>query len=366
MSEDQNNLPYTLSQLLKALVDQGGSDLHLAVGSSPRMRVNGVVLALDLDVLTPQDTHLLCTSVLTEEKRNVLERNKEIDLSFQVGGVGRFRANVFFQKGSLSGVFRWIPLNIPTLNSLKLPRVIQNLTKEKQGLILVTGPTGSGKSTTLAALVDDINSHQQKHIVTLEDPIEFLHVHKKSLVNQREIGRDSESFSRALKSALRQDPDVVLVGELRDQDSVSMAMTMAETGHLVLATLHTNSAIATLSRIIDVFPSHQQSQIQTQLSFSLTAVLAQTLLPSIRGGRVMAMEALIPNSAVRNLIREGKMHQVYSQMQVGQEKTQMFTLNQSLMNLVRTQQISIDVALNASYNSIEFQEMLSKNKIGRS
>ena len=363
--EEKSQLPYTLSQLLKALVDQGGSDLHIAVGSAPRMRVHGSVHALDLDILTPQDTQKLCLSVLTEEKRSVLETSKEIDFSFQVGGVGRFRANVFFQKGNISGVFRWIPIDIPSLESLKFPQSICDLTKVKQGLILVTGATGSGKSTTLAAFIDDINASQHKHIVTLEDPIEFVHPHKKCLVNQREIGRDSESFHRALKSALRQDPDVVLVGELRDQESISMAITMAETGHLVLATLHTNSAISTLSRIIDVFPSHQQSQVQTQLSFSLTAVLAQTLVPSTKGGRTLAMEAMIPNSAIRNLIREGKMHQIYSQMQVGQEQTRMFTLNQSLFDLVKNHQISVETAVKASYNVPELKDMFEKSRANR-
>ena len=355
-------LNYTLPQLLKTLMDQKGSDLHISAESPPRMRLDGHLLAVELPPLTPVDTKDLCYSVLSEEQRQKFEAEKELDFSFAVKGVSRFRGNVFLQKGNISGVFRVIPFKVKSLKELNLPPIIEQLCQLPRGLILVTGPTGSGKSTTLAAMVNYINESRNDHIVTMEDPIEFVHSHKNCLINQREIGTDTDSFRRALKSVLRQDPDVVLVGELRDLETISLAITTAETGHLVFGTLHTNSCVSTLSRLIDVFPPEQQLQIRSQLSGNLMACISQLLIPAVPSGRAMSMEIMIPNNAIRNLIREDKFHQIYSAMQTGQGTSGMQTMNQSLLTLVEKRQITSDSALLKSSIPEELQNMFNKSK----
>jgi len=351
---------YSLPQLLKALMDQGASDLHISPDSPPRLRVDGKLLPLDLPALGPADSKSLCYSVLTEEQKRDLETNRELDLAFSVKNLARFRSNIYHQKGNISGVFRVIPFRIYGLEELAMPPIVKHLCTLPRGLVLVTGPTGSGKSTTLAAMINHINEQRHDHIVTIEDPVEFIHTHKNCMINQREVGSDTASFGRALKSALRQDPDVVLVGELRDLETISMALTTAETGHLVFATLHTNSCVSTLNRIVDVFPPHQQTQIRAQLSMSLMGVMSQILLPAQGGGRVLGMEIMIPNKAIRNLIREDKIHQIYGVMQSGQEASGMQTLNQALINLVERRFISTDQAVEKSNEPEELQELLDK------
>jgi twitching motility protein PilT len=348
---------YTLPQLLKALIDQGASDLHLSPDSPPRLRIDGQLFPLDLEPLSGQESKQLCYSVLTEEQKKDFENTKEIDLAFSVRNLARFRCNVYTSKGHVSAVFRVIPFKIHSITDLGLPPIVTEICELPRGLILVTGPTGSGKSTTLAAMIDHINATRQENIVTIEDPIEFVHSHKSCMVNQREVGQDTESYANALKSALRQDPDVVLIGELRDLETVSMALTTAETGHLVFATLHTNNCVSTLNRIVDVFPPHQQQQIRSQLAMSLQAVFSQILLPSNSGGRVMGMEIMTPNKAIRNLIREDKVHQIYSAMQSGQGDSGMQTMNQSLFNLSERRFISKDLALKKSDEPEELEEM---------
>ncbi len=352
---------YTLIQLLEALVAQNGSDLHISVNSPPRFRIDGGLRPLNTEDLSPQDSTELCYGVLNEEQKKILESEREIDFSFSIQNVGRFRANLFLQKETLAGVFRAIPLNIKTLEELKLPIVLKTLADMPRGLVLVTGPTGSGKSTTLAAMVDHINRTRRDHIVTIEDPIEFLHTSRGCLINQREVGADTKSFLRALKSVLRQDPDVVLIGELRDLESTTRAVTVAETGHLVLGTLHTNSAVTSLNRLIDIFPPEQQPMIRTQLSLNLSAVISQLLIPAISGGRGLAMEIMIPNIGIRNLIRENKIHQIYSAMQVGQEQTKMQTMNQSLLGLWANKIIDQNEALNKSANPDELMGMMDES-----
>ena len=351
---------YTLPQLLKALIDQGGSDLHIGFESPPRLRIDGHLLPLDLPALSPAESKNLCYSVLTEEQKKDFEANKELDLAFSVKNLARFRANIYYDRGSVSGAFRIIPFKIYSIDELALPPICRELCGLPRGLVLCTGPTGSGKSTTLAAMLNFINETRHDHILTIEDPIEYIHTHKNCFVNQRELGQDTNSFSRALKSALRQDPDIVLVGEMRDLETISLALTTAETGHLVFGTLHTNGCISTLTRIIDVFPPHQQLQVRTQLSLSLMAVLSQTLLPAAHGGRVMAMEVLIPNKGIRNLIREDKIHQIYSMMQTGQEASGMQTLNQALFSMVSRRFITPEQALEKSAEPEELQEMFDK------
>ena len=349
-----------LHQLLKELVDCGGSDLHITTNSPPQIRVDGSLKPMELPPLTPVETKQLCYSVLTDAQKHKFEEENELDLSFGVKGLSRFRGNVFIQRGAVAGVFRVIPYKILTFEELGLPPVVTELSCKPRGLILVTGPTGSGKSTTLASIIDKINTERHDHIVTVEDPIEYLHPHKGCLVNQREVGADTKNFKSALKYVLRQDPDVVLVGELRDLETIEAALTLAETGHLCFATLHTNSCAQTINRIIDVFPPYQQTQVRTQLSFVLEGVLSQTLIPRASGrGRTLALEVMVPNPAIRNLIREDKIHQIYSQMQVGQDKFGMLTMNQSLYNLYVKRIITLDDAMGRSQDPAELRQMLS-------
>jgi twitching motility protein PilT len=350
----------TLPQLLKTMVDKGASDLHITAGSPPQLRIDGELVPFRLAALGPVDTKQLCYSVLTDDQKSHFEEDQELDLSFGVKNVSRFRANVFMQKGAVGGVFRTIPFKIRSFEELGLPPVLEDLCNKPRGLVLITGPTGSGKSTTLAAMIDKINNERHEHIVTMEDPIEFIHQHKSCVVNQREVGSDTKSFKRALKSVLRQDPDVVLVGEMRDLETIEAALTTAETGHLCFATLHTNSAVQTINRVIDVFPPHQQSQIRAQLSFVLEGVVCQSLLPRASGsGRVAALEIMIPNAAIRNLIREDKMHQVYSQMQIGQGTSGMQTLNQNLAQLHAARTVTLEEAIGASSDPNELQQIIS-------
>jgi twitching motility protein PilT len=350
-----------LHQLLKTMIEKGASDLHVTTGSAPLLRIDGAVVPLRLPPLTPVDTKQLIYSVLTEEQKVAFEKNNELDLSFGVKNLSRFRCNVFMQRGAIAAAFRAIPFRIQSFDELGLPPVVSELAAKPRGLVLVTGATGSGKSTTLAAIIDKINSETRQHIMTVEDPIEFLHPHKMCVVNQREIGSDTASFKTALKYILRQDPDVVLVGELRDLDTIEAALTIAETGHLVFATLHTNSCAQTINRIVDVFPANQQQQIRAQLSFTLQGVLSQQLLPRAgQPGRVLAMEIMVPNPAIRNLIREDKIHQIYSQMQVGQEKFGMQTFNQSLFNLFARRLITHEEAMLRTQDPEELRLMIER------
>ncbi len=352
----------TLPDLLRKMTDLGGSDLHLSTNSSPQVRVHGHLAPLPgFAAMSPSDTKRLAYSVLTDAQKHRFEENLELDFSFGLKGMSRFRANIFNQKGAVGAVFRAIPYEIKTFEALGLPSVIADLCKKPRGLILVTGPTGSGKSTTLASMVDKINVERHEHILTIEDPIEFLHNHKNCVVNQREVSADTHSFGAALRTALRQDPDVVLVGEMRDLETIEMALRIAETGHLTFATLHTNSAYSTINRIIDVFPAGQQSQIRTQLSLVLEGIMCQALVPKASGdGRVMALEVLVPNAAIRNLIREDKIHQIYSMMQTGQDRFGMQTFNQSLATLYHKKQISLEGAMQRSSNADELKELIDR------
>jgi twitching motility protein PilT len=350
-----------LPDLLKATMELGGSDLHLSIGSPPQVRVDGHLRRLELPVLTPDVIKSLCYSVLTDAQKKKFEEVWELDLAFGLRGVGRFRCNVFNQKGAVGAVYRLIPEKIRALDELGLPPVLSELADKPRGLVLVTGPTGSGKSTTLAAMIDRINLSQPKHILTIEDPIEYLHHHKVALVNQRELHADTQSFTLALRAALREDPDVVLVGEMRDLETMEAAMKLAETGHLTMATLHTNSAAQTITRIIDAFPAHQQAQIRTQLSLVLEGIVCQALLPKANGqGRVAALEILTATPAIRNLIRDDKIHQIYGTMQAGQEKFGMQTMNQSLARLVEKRVITRETAYNASSNRDELTLILDR------
>jgi twitching motility protein PilT len=351
----------TLPELLKQTVELNGSDLHLSIGCPPQVRVHGELQRLDLPELTPTDTKTLSYSVLTDAQKKRFEETLELDFSFGIRGIARFRCNLFNQKGAVGAVFRQIPEKIRSFEELGLPVVISNLSDRPRGLVLVTGPTGSGKSTTLAAIIDRINSQRHDHILTIEDPIEYLHTHKKALINQREVHNDTQSFSNALRAALREDPDVVLIGEMRDMETIESALRIAETGHLTFATLHTNSAASTINRIIDVFPAHQQSQIRTQLSLVLEGIVCQSLLPrSGTPGRVVSLEILVPTPGIRNLIREDKVHQIYSAMQTGQEKVGMQTMNQSLATLYMKRLISLETAIGASSHREELQEMINR------
>jgi len=350
----------TLHQLLKTMVERGGSDLHVTTNSPPQIRIDGKLVPLKTPPLGAVETKQLCYSILSDKQKHSFEEALELDLSFGVKGLARFRANIYLQKGAVAGAFRLIPYRIPPLDELGLPAVIKDLSRKPRGLILVTGPTGSGKSTTLASMVNMINQERREHIMTIEDPIEYLHSHQHCLVNQREIGPDTASFPRALKSILRQDPDVVLIGEMRDLETIEAALIIAETGHLTFATLHTNSAVQSINRIIDVFPPHQQNQIRAQLSFVLEGVMCQSLLPKIGGCRALAVEVMVPNDAIRNLIRDDKLHQIYSQMQIGQAEHGMQTFNQSLAALYFRRMISLQTALNRSSLPDELQDIIAR------
>jgi twitching motility protein PilT len=351
----------TLSELLKKMIEMSGSDLHLTTNSPPQIRVHGHLVPLDMPPLTAAETKQLAYSVLTDAQKHRFEENLELDFSFGIKGLARFRGNCFNQRGAAGAVFRVIPFDIKGFQHLNLPPIVAKLCEKPRGLILVTGPTGSGKSTTLAAMIDKINHDRHDHIITIEDPIEFVHSHKSCLVNQREVHSDTKSFGSALRAALREDPDVVLIGEMRDLETIEAALRIAETGHLTFGTLHTNSAASTINRIIDVFPSHQQSQIRAQLSLVLEGILCQSLLPKVGGqGRVMAMEILVPNAAIRNLIREDKIHQVYSAMQSGQDKFGMQTFNQALATLYFRKQITVETAMQRSSLPDELQDLINR------
>ncbi|MGE0393331.1 MAG: type IV pilus twitching motility protein PilT [Vicinamibacterales bacterium] len=350
----------TLTELLRVTVEMDGSDLHLATETPPQVRVHGALQRLAGEALTPAETKALAYSVLTDAQKKRFEETQELDFSFGIRGLARFRGNLFHQRGAVGAVFRLIPERIRGFRELDLPPVVATLADRPRGLVLVTGPTGSGKSTTLAALLDTINTGRHGHILTIEDPIEFVHAHKNCLVNQREVHSDTGSFATALRAALREDPDVVLIGEMRDLETVESALRVAETGHLTFATLHTNSAAQTITRIIDVFPSHQQAQVRTQLSLVLEGIVCQALLPRVGGGRVVALEILVPTPAIRNLIREDKLHQIYSAMQTGQERMGMQTMNQSIATLHQRKLITIETAMAASSNREELQAMIDR------
>jgi twitching motility protein PilT len=352
----------SLSDLLKRMVDIGGSDLHITTNSPPRIRLHGALKPIEgYPPLAPADTKQLAYSVLTDAQKHRFEENLELDFSFGIKNMARFRGNVFNQRGAVAGVFRMIPFEIKTFEQLHLPALLGTLCEKPRGLVLVTGPTGSGKSTTLATMLDLINQACYEHMLTIEDPVEFIHSHKKCLVNQREVHSDTHSFANALRAALREDPDVVLIGEMRDLETIESALRIAETGHLTFATLHTNSASSTINRIIDVFPAHQQAQIRAQLSMVLEGILCQALLPRADGkGRILAAEILIPNPAIRNLIREDKVHQIYSAMQLGQEKFGMQTFNQALYSLYSQRLVTLETALSRSSNVDELQDMIDR------
>lgn len=350
-----------LRVLLEEVIERGASDLHITAGERPKMRIDGEITNSNIEyVMNPKDTLQLAYSVLTENQKKRFEMEDELDFSFGIQNLARFRGNCFKQRGCVSMVIRQIPFNIKTFDDLKLPDVIRKMAERPRGLVLVTGPTGSGKSTTLAAMIDKINKERRGHIITVEDPIEFIHRHQGCIVNQREVGTDTKSFQASLKYALRQDPDVILVGEMRDLDTIQAALTISETGHLAFATLHTNSAAEAINRIIDVFPSHQQSQVRAQLAFVLEGIVTQTLLPKAKGrGRAMAAEILVVTPAVRALIRDDKIHQIYSTMQSG-KKYGMQTMNDALYNLYMSREVNLDDCLRASHDHNEFLRMIGQ------
>ncbi len=351
----------TLPELLKTLVELSGSDLHLTTQTPPQIRVHGKLQTLDLPMLGAAETKGLAYSVLTDAQKKRFEETLELDFSFGIRGLARFRCNVFNQRGAVAAVYRVIPEQIKGFSELGLPPVLATLADRPRGLVLVTGPTGSGKSTTLAAMIDKINTERREHILTIEDPIEYIHAHKGCIVNQREVHSDTHGFAVALRAALREDPDIVLIGELRDLETIESALRIAETGHLTFATLHTNSAAQTINRVIDVFPAHQQGQIRTQLSLVLEGIVCQALLPRADGtGRVISLEVLIPTPAIRNLIRDDKVHQIYSTMQTGQEKFGMQTMNQSLATLYQKRLITLESAMSASSLKDELEQMISR------
>ncbi|MGH9380072.1 MAG: type IV pilus twitching motility protein PilT [Thermoanaerobaculia bacterium] len=361
LEDRRSHMDLTLNALLEEMVAREASDLHLTAGAPPQVRVDGRLLPLDHPPQTPEQIRRLTDSVLSEQQKRRLEEELELDCSFGIDGLARFRANVYHQRGSLAAAFRLIPRHIRSLQELGLPPVVEQICERPRGLVLVTGPTGSGKSTTLAAMIDKVNRERHGHIVTVEDPIEYLHDNQGCIVNQREVGLDTRGFHHALRSALRQDPDVVLVGEMRDLETVGAALRIAETGHLTFATLHTNSAALTINRVIDIFPPHQQRQVRNQLSFVLEGILCQSLLPRAEsGGRALAVEVLVPNSAIRNLIREDKVHQIYGTMQTGQARHAMQTLNQSLASLYFKGEISLQVAMGHSSYPDELQEIIAR------
>jgi twitching motility protein PilT len=355
-----------LHEMLKEVVERGASDLHLTAGVPPMLRLHGLISPLGDVPLAPAETKSLAYSVLTDAQKGQFEEEQELDFSFGIKDLSRFRANLYIQRGAVGMAIRTIPYTIHPFEELGLPKVVADLCEKPKGLILVTGATGSGKSTTLATMIDKINSEHHEHIVTIEDPIEFLHPHKSCIVNQREVHSDTRSFAEALRRVLRQDPDKVLIGEMRDQETIAAALTIAETGHLTFATLHTNSAVETINRVIDVFPSNQQPQIRAQLSFVLEGVLCQALLPKSNGqGRVLVLEIMIPNPAIRNLIREDKIHQIYSTMQTGQEKFGMQTMNQSLLGHYLRRNITLEEAMFRSSLPDELTQMIQRAQKSR-
>ena len=350
-----------LRSLLEEMVSRNASDLHVVAGERPKLRVDGDITNSSVEqVMTPKDTLQIAYSVLTEQQKKRFELEDELDFSFGIQNLARFRGNVFKQRGCVSMVVRQIPFAIKTFDQLGLPGSIAKMAEKPRGLVLVTGPTGSGKSTTLAAMIDKINTERKGHIITVEDPIEFIHKHKSCIINQREIGSDTKSFASALKYALREDPDIILVGEMRDLETIAATLTIAETGHLAFATLHTNSAAEAINRIIDVFPSHQQSQVRAQLAFVLEGIVTQTLLPKAQGrGRVMAAEILVVTPAIRALIRDDKVHQIYSSMQAG-KKWGMQTLNDALYALYMSREVTAEECLRVSGDPTEFQRMIGQ------
>lgn len=355
-------MSFNLRALLEEMIDKEASDLHITAGECPKIRVDGDMTSSSVtEVLNPKDTLQLAYSVLTENQKKRFETEDELDFSFGIQNLARFRGNVFKQRGCVGMVIRMIPFNVRTFDDLGLPPVVAKLAERPRGLILVTGPTGSGKSTTLAAMIDKINKERKGHIITVEDPIEYIHRHQGCIVNQREVGTDTKTFANALKYALREDPDVILVGEMRDLETIASALTIAETGHLALATLHTNSAAESINRIIDVFPSNQQSQIRAQLAFVLEGVITQTLIPKARGrGRALAAEIMVVTPAIRALIRDAKIHQIYSAMQAG-KKHGMQTMNDALYQLYMNREITREECLRVTSDPNEFQRMIGEN-----
>ncbi len=351
----------SLRELLEQMVKMDASDLHLTVGSPPVVRIDGKLQRLKYDRLNGEDIKKLAYSMLSEKQKLKFEQASELDFSFGIESMSRFRCNMFMQRGNIAVVLRQIPYEVKSFDELGLPKVISEFAKLPRGLVLVTGPTGSGKSTTLAAIIDKINRERAVHIITVEDPIEYLHRHQMALVNQREVYSDTNSFATALKYALREDPDVVLVGEMRDLETIEAALSIAETGHLAFATLHTNSAAESINRIVDSFPANQQEQVRVSLSFSLQAIVSQCLIPRIGGGRIVAQEILVVTPAIRALVRDDKVHQMYSMMQSGQ-KYGMKTMNQSLSDLYLNGKITLNDAMSYSGNTQELSEMLSKHK----
>jgi twitching motility protein PilT len=354
---------FDFADVLLEVLEKKASDLHLTAGSPPMVRVRGDLIALDYPVMTPQDVRETIYSILTNDQRQKLETDWQIDLAYAIPGKARFRVNAYFQRASLGAAMRLIPQEMPSLDTLGVPPVLRDFTKKPRGFVLVTGPTGSGKSTTLAAMLDVINEERREHIMTIEDPIEFLHKHKNCIVNQRELGADAKGFGVALKAALRQDPDVILVGEMRDLETIGTALTAAETGHLVFATLHTQDTAQTVDRIVDVFPPEQQHQVRVQLSVGLQGIVTQQLLPTSDGqGRVVACEVLVPTPAVRNLIREGKTHQIYSALQTGAQHG-MQTMDSALAQLVRDGKISRELAEARSSTPEELRRLMGTVKV---
>ena len=352
---------FSLRALLEEMIERDSSDLHITAGERPKLRVDGDITNSKIEaVLNPKDTLQLAYSILTEQQKKRFETEDELDFSFGIQNLARFRGNAFKQRGCVSLVIRQIPFQVKTFEQLQLPPIVAKLAERPRGLVLVTGPTGSGKSTTLAAMVDKINKEWKGHIITVEDPIEFIHRHQQCIVNQREVGTDTKSFASALKYALREDPDVVLIGEMRDLETIQAGLTIAETGHLAFATLHTNSAAETINRIIDVFPSHQQSQVRAQLAFVLEGIITQTLLPKAKGrGRVMACEILVATPAIRALIRDDKVHQIQSSLQAG-KKHGMQTLNDSLYQLYMAREVVVDECLRVSSDPNDFLRMIGE------
>ncbi len=348
----------TLDQLLKTVVAHGSSDLHLVVGTEPQIRLNGSLQPLNMPPLTKNMVQDFCYSIMTEVQKKELEENKELDFAVDLPNVGRFRGNIYYERNFMAAAFRIIPTEVPTLDELGMPQILKDFANLEKGLVLVTGPTGSGKSTTMASIINEINVTHKKHILTIEDPVEFIHEHKKSVISQRNVGNDTKSFAAALKYALRQDPDIIYIGEMRDVETIRAGITAAETGHLVLGTLHTNSAPQTINRIINVFPADEQALIRTQLSMTLQGVVSQFLVPKISGGRKCIQEVLVNTPAIANLIRDDKIHQIYAQMQLNQQHTKMQTQTQELVKSVRSQDISVDNAVQYASNKDEVKKNL--------